>query len=80
MSIWNIGDGRGATENIFTIPSYRRKNIAKEVIVTGLEELKKSGQTIGTLSMAGNNDKAMRLYQKLGYKLMYYMVEVQYVL
>lgn len=80
MSIWNIGDGRCATENIFTIPSYRRKNIAKEVIVTGLEELKKSGQTIGTLSMLGNNDKAMRLYQKLGYKLMYHTVEVQYVL
>lgn len=74
ISIWNIGEDRGVTENIFTIPKYRRKNIASELISTSFEELKARNLKCATLSMHGSNAKAMKLYQKIGYELMYYLV------
>lgn len=79
ISIWNIGEDRGATENIFTIPEYRRKNIASELIATAFEELKARDLKCATLSMSGSNAKAMKLYQKMGYELMYYLVELKYI-
>lgn len=76
ISIWNMSEERGATESIFVVPGYRRKNIASELIAVALEELKLRGIQEATLSMEGNNGKAMRLYQKLGYELMFYLVEL----
>lgn len=78
ISIWNIGEDRGATENIFTIPEYRKRNIASELIATAFEELKARDLKYATLSMIGSNAEAMKLYQKIGYELMYYLVEVKY--
>lgn len=77
ISIWNMGEERGATENIFTLPEYRRKNIASQLIATAFKELKERGLKYATLSMLGSNAKAMKLYQKVGYELMYYLVELK---
>ena len=79
ISIWNIGEERGATENIFTIPEFRRKNIARELIATGFEDLKKRGLKLATLSLDGGNVNAMKLYQSIGYELFYYLLELKYV-
>lgn len=76
ISIWNMGETGGATESIFVVPDYRRKNIASELIATALEEFKQRGKQEVMLSMNGDNGKAMRLYQKLGYELMFYLVEL----
>jgi len=78
ITLWDIGEGRSATENIFTIPDYRRKNIAREIIATGLQSLKDSGKKIATLSMNGENLNAMKLYLSIGYELMYNLVEMRY--
>lgn len=78
VTLWDIGKGRSATENIFTIPDYRRKNIAREIIATGLESLKGEGQKIATLSMYGKNLSAMKLYLSIGYELMYNTIEMRY--
>lgn len=78
ITLWDIGEGRSATENIFTIPDYRRKNIAREIIATGLQSLKDSGQKIATLSMNGENLNAMKLYLSIGYELMYNLIEMRY--
>ena len=75
---WNIGEERCATENIFTNPNYRRKNIAREMIAQMLERLKADGKKVATLSMLGTNDKAMKLYTSLGYKLVFNLLEVKY--
>lgn len=36
-TVWEIGDGRSAIENIFTIPDYRHQGIAKAIISTGFQ-------------------------------------------
>ncbi len=73
ITLWNIGDEGSATENIFVVPDYRRQNIANELIATGLEVLKARGRKEATLSMLGNNSNAMKLYEKIGYRLKTYM-------
>lgn len=77
ISVWNIGEKHCATENIFTIPEFRKKGIASELIATAFEEIKNRGATKATLSMLGSNVKAMRLYQKIGYKLLFYIMELK---
>lgn len=79
MTLWNIGEERSATENIFTIPEYQKQGLAKQIIGYGLQVLKDRGKKIATLSMRGTNRRAMRLYQSLGYELMYCQLEVQYL-
>lgn len=76
ISVWNIIDKRAATENIFVIPSYRRKNIARELIATAFDELKGRGMEIATLSMMGTNLPAMKLYLSCGYSLYYNLIEM----
>lgn len=76
ISVWNITKDQAATENIFVVPSYRRKNIAKELIATAFEELKQREMKIATLSMLGTNRPAMNLYLSCGYKLYYNLLEM----
>lgn len=78
ISVWNISDTRAATENIFVIPAYRRKNIARELIATAFDELKARGMEIATLSMRGTNLPAMKLYLSCGYSLYYNLIEMIY--
>lgn len=78
VSVWSMGEDRGATENIFTVPELRRKNIARELIATALDELKSRGAKLATLSMLGDNAPAMKLYQNIGYKFVYNLFMLQY--
>ena len=78
ISVWNITDKRAATENIFVISSFRRKNIARELIATAFDELKGRGMEIATLSMSGTNMPAMKLYLSCGYSLYYNLIEMLY--
>lgn len=78
VSIWSIGDGRSATENIFTIPEYRHKNIARETIVAALRYLKDLGETQATLTVVGKNLPALTLYLDMGYHLIYNLFEMHY--
>lgn len=78
ISVWNIGEDGGATENIFTVPEYRRKNIARELIATAFDELKARGRKQATLSMLGDNANAMKLYQNIGYKFVYNLFMLQH--
>ncbi len=59
ISIWHIGEERGATENIFTISEYRRKHIAAELINIAFDKLQKAGKKIATLTLVGDNKSAM---------------------
>lgn len=78
ISVWNISNERAVTENIFVVPSFRRKNIARELIATAFEELKNRGMSIATLSMSGTNLPAMKLYLSSGYSLYYNLIEMIY--
>lgn len=78
VTVWGIGDGRSATENIFTIPDYRHKNIARETIAASLRYLKELGETQATLSVVGENIPALSLYLGVGYHLFYNLFEMHY--
>lgn len=78
VTVWGIGDGRSATENIFTIPDYRHKNIARETIATSLRYLKELGETQATLSVVGENIPAITLYLGMGYHVFYNLFEMHY--
>lgn len=80
ISTWFIDEGHSATENIFVIKEYRRKNIAKKLITVVLTELKDNDKQIATLSTKGTNKNAIKLYQSLGYELFYNLVEMHYVI
>lgn len=75
-SVWDISDERAATENVFVLEPYRRKNIARELLATAFDELKSRGKKIATLSVRGTNVPAIRLYLSCGYTLYYNLVEM----
>ena len=77
-STWRITDERAAIENIFVSPAYRRKGMGRAVIMYTLNEIRKNGYKYATLSMVGRNVAAGRLYQSLGFELMFNQVELAY--
>lgn len=77
---WGLGDKRSATENIFVLPDWRRKGIAKALITEALVFLKEKGKTEATLGVFGDNRNAIALYQSLGYRMFYTLIEFGYEL
>jgi ribosomal protein S18 acetylase RimI-like enzyme len=68
---WGLGEIRSATENIFVVPDWRRKGIAKAVITEALNFLKDNGKTEATLGVFGDNGRAISLYKSLGYRMLF---------
>lgn len=75
---WGLGNRRSATENIFVLPDWRRQGIAKAIITEALVFLKKKGKTEATLGVFGDNKNAIALYQSLGYRMFYTIIEFGY--
>lgn len=78
VSIWDMGEERGATENIFVAPSCRRRNVARALIETAFDALRARGRSVATLSVMGTNLPAMKLYLDMGYTLAFNLVEMVY--
>jgi len=76
-TILDISQACGATEFIFVLPSYRRKNIARELIATALTELKKRGKKEASLTVFGTNLPAVNLYLSMGYRVAGSMIELK---
>lgn len=77
-TVWTIGEGRYATENVFTIPEYRRRGIGSETLYAALRYLKEKGGKQATLTVVGKNRRAIAMYLKMGYRLVYNMYEMHY--
>ena len=78
-SVWDMGEERGATENIFVLPAFRKKGLATALIETAWNELRSRGKKVATLSVMGTNLPALALYQRIGYKLVFNLVEIVYL-
>lgn len=78
VTIFDISEDQGATEFIFTSPSYRQKNIARELIATALTELKTRGKKQASLTVFGTNSPAISLYLSMGYCLTGSIIEFKY--
>lgn len=66
------------TENIFTIPEYRRQKMSTITILKAFEYLKNKGYKIATLTCVGDNSNAIALYNKLRYKVMGHQLEMHW--
>ena len=61
--------GIGFSEYIFTRPAWRGRRIALPLICRGLSYLKTLGLNIAQLDVRSDNQKAIRLYEVSGYKV-----------
>lgn len=73
-----ITEERSATENIFVLPEWRRKGVAKAFITEALKYLKGKDKTMATLCVDGDNKPAINLYKSMGYKIYFVNLEFGY--
>lgn len=60
----------GCLEDIFVSREYRNKGLGEYLVLRGLDYFKKQGLIDSRLEVWSSNERAPRLYYKLGYKLM----------
>jgi|GEM_PF-719053 ribosomal protein S18 acetylase RimI-like enzyme len=73
---WMITEERSATENIFVVPEWRNKGVARLVITEALKFLRNKGKKMATLAVYGSNKPAIALYKSLGYRMFYTNIEL----
>jgi len=60
-------DGVGQVENVFTLPDYRSRGLARALVLRGLTESHAAGNDL-TFLVADADDWPQRLYEKLGFE------------
>lgn len=65
------GVKEGRTEPISVAESYRRRGLGRAIVLSGLHLLKQRGMDQVLLTTASDNLPAQRLYESLGYRLVY---------
>lgn len=78
VTVWHISDDRAATENVFTIPEYRRRKIGLATVAEALSYLKEKGYKMATLTCVGDNVNAIALYNRIGYKVIGHLLEMHW--
>ena len=78
ISVWPIGDGVYATENIFCDPKHQRHGITTKLLAYALGKLYDQGAVAARLTVYGDNLPAIRLYRKFGYSVAYELLEMHY--
>ncbi|MGN1340656.1 MAG: GNAT family N-acetyltransferase, partial [Oscillospiraceae bacterium] len=78
VTVWHINDERAATENIFTIPEYRRRKIGLATVARSLSYLKSLGYKMATLTCLGDNANAIALYSRMGYRVTGHLLEMHW--
>ena len=63
----------GWTDPIGTAPAYRKKGLARAIILEALCRLKGRGIEDAVLGVAGSNKVAQKLYESIGYRAIYKM-------
>lgn len=64
-----LGQQAGYTENIFVRPQWRKRGIARGLILEGLAYLQEHGLQEARLEVAARNVQALGLYHDLGYRV-----------
>ena len=70
----------GWTDPIGTAPPYRKKGLARAIILEALWRLKIRGIEDAVLGVAGSNEVAQKLYESIGYRAIYKMYDYVKVL
>lgn len=66
---WEISTDSSATENIFVLPQWRDKGVGRTLTTTLLKYLRDNGKKVASLSVFGDNQPALKLYESLGYRV-----------
>ncbi len=67
MGVWKILD-EGQITNVAVDPEYRRRHIAESLIEEMVRRTAEEGVTSWTLEARVDNDPAIRLYEKMGFR------------
>ena len=67
MGVWQILD-EGHITNVAVSPDHRRRHIGEAIIRTMLDETFKAGIRSWTLEARVDNEAAIRLYEKMGFR------------
>ena len=70
----------GWTDPIGTAPAYRKKGLARAIVLEALQRLKNRGIEDAVLGVAGSNEVARKLYESIGYRPIYKMYDYVKVL
>ena len=76
VTIWPLSEDTGATENVFTAASERRKGNASAVLRRAWRELWARGFKKARLNAYENVTEAVALYEKLGYRMVRRILEM----
>jgi len=68
MAYW-YGRRNGVTEDIFVVPQWRRRGIARYLITAGIGYLSAHGIETAWLEVRESNEPAVNLYRSLGYEI-----------
>ncbi|MBP5152914.1 MAG: GNAT family N-acetyltransferase, partial [Lachnospiraceae bacterium] len=69
VTVWEIEPRIFATENIFTVPEYRGRHLAREILKKVLMTISVNGAKTARLSVFGDDFEALGLYYGLGFEL-----------
>jgi ribosomal protein S18 acetylase RimI-like enzyme len=69
VAVWHHPSSRGTgkTEAVFVIPQWRRRGIARYLLVEAMRYLRHRGLAYAELEMDSTNAPALALYESLGY-------------
>ncbi len=67
MGVWKILD-EGHITNVAVDPDYRRQHIAEKIIEEMIKRTSEEGITSWTLEVRADNEPAIRLYEKTGFR------------
>jgi len=60
-------NGRGAIQNVGVLPEFRGQGVGSALILQALHGFRRHGLALGTLEATDRNDRAIRLYRRLGF-------------
>ncbi len=67
MAYWY--GAHAVTEDVFVVPQWRRKGLARYIIGEGMRYLAQNGKSAANLEVKESNQPAVRLYRSLGYRV-----------
>jgi ribosomal protein S18 acetylase RimI-like enzyme len=69
-TIQGVGErgGIGAIQNVGVVPAYRGRGLGTALVLKALHAFRNGGLALGRLEVTADNEAAVRLYRKLGFR------------
>lgn len=77
VTVWDLGNGDAATENVFTRKAFRRQGLSKRLLNAVADRLREEGFERLFLNVYPKfAPHALKMYRSLGYKRLYTLIEM----